>query len=118
MKRIDVERLKKDIADLVARQRELRVGLGIYTGAAQATLLGDDPHAARLIAALRGEDRRLSRQVTRLCALRAHARDRLHMRTLTRQFGAYGFGQPIEVFTRGHQATLIGELWREYDMQQ
>lgn len=98
-KELDLDALRRGLREVAAQLREQKEEI-------RATPLPWDRN-------LWAELRRSKAWATLLCAIRAHARGRLHMRTCTRSHAHLGLPQ-IERFTLERQARFIGDRWLEF----
>ena len=96
---LDLAELKRAIREIAAQLREQKQKI-------RSTPL---PWERNLWADLR----RSKARATLLCAIRAHARGRLHMQTCTRSHAHLGLPQIVR-FTLEQQACFIGDRWREF----
>jgi len=103
MENLDIDKLKRAIAAISAEIRRQKRRI-------RTTPL---PWEQNLWADLR----RAKARATLLCAIRAHGRGRLHMRTCTRSHVPLGLPQ-IERMTLELQARFIGDRWSEFARSQ
>lgn len=103
MKNIDINRLKTEIKRAGSHSRALKLEIR-GTPLPWERNLWDDL-------------REIKARATVLCCIRAQMRGRLHLKKCTKSHSPLGL-PPMETFTLDDQVKLIGERWKEFEMQE